>query len=144
MEKRKIKFRCWNKSRKELVYGVDVYDEGLAFEGTDDNPFDFDENTLGQYVFTQKSTGKEIYEFDVVKIDDVVGMVVYGMFESSHEGGYSTGHYHYGFYIVNDKNEQIFDSAEDIDWENIYLIGNIWENKEELNHSYKWHTEFSE
>lgn len=43
---REIKFRCWNKERNEMVYGVDLYDGRSAFEGNNDNPYDFDEKTF--------------------------------------------------------------------------------------------------
>jgi uncharacterized phage protein (TIGR01671 family) len=60
--------------------------------------------------------GKEIYVGDIVETEHSIGEVKLGTFESSHEGGYSRGHYHQGFYIVENSGAQMWNNFyEDIE-----------------------------
>ena len=70
----KIKFRCWNKKRKEMVYGVDVYNGGYAFEGNKDNSSDFDQTTLEMLTGFDKN-GKEVYK-SVKEIIKLINQII--------------------------------------------------------------------
>lgn len=73
----------------------------------------------------------EIYEGDIVHCFDDgrfcgAGVVKYGTFESSHEAGYSRGHFHIGFFIENESGQQCWDRCdEDVKWESVVKIGCI-------------------
>lgn len=95
--------------------------------------------TLMQYTGLKDKNGKEIYEGDIVRCFDGedecdVGEVKFGKFVSSHEAGYSKHKKHQGFFVVQKNGEQVWDNVgEDIEWEETRVIGNIYENPEQLN-----------
>ena len=77
----------------------------------------------------------EVYENDIVLTEDnKIGIVKYGIFESSHEGGQSRYHFHLGFHIVDKNGNQLWDTVnEDIDIKKLKVIGNTFENNNLLN-----------
>lgn len=87
---------------------------------------------LMQYTGLKDKNGVEIYEGDVVRHPVGVGEVKFGWFDSSHEAGYSRYHYHQGFYIAEGQEVARDSVDEDVDWQKVEIIGNIYENPELL------------
>jgi uncharacterized phage protein (TIGR01671 family) len=115
---RAIKFRAWDKKQKKMLYGVSigtikVWDENAPIIS---HEFSYSENCVfEQYTGLKDKNGKEIYEGDILQIDDHV----LGDFEVVWQGlgwkvkrsvGYETLAVH---------------KAEDI-----VVVGNIHENPE--------------
>lgn len=131
---RELKFRLW-KDGKMRYPGIQP--EGMVMEIFFDG-LPWDESRLGilmQYTGLKDKSGKEIYEGDVVAGYDNgrpigTGIVKYGLFDSSHEGGCSQAHWHIGFWIEEEPGHQMRDMvAEDVDWKQVEVIGNIYEHK---------------
>ena len=115
---REIKFRLWNTVRKDMNY-----DGGMAMLGN--KLIQDDHNILMQFTELKDKNGKEIYEGDIVKIEEFVGKQIIGKI------------------IFYDYMWQIFEFKEDSDekdytdyiWIRDYIlevIGNIYENSELL------------
>ena len=156
---RDIKFRVWDSKNKKwlsavpsLEYLLDNEDACISHHDIDPESaiYKYPSNILGkdfggrivwqQYTGLQDSTGKEIYEGDIVSFrmpfsdnrKQKIGEIKYGQFSSSHEAGYSRGHIHVGFYPeLNGKTLYDFDD-EDVDWRLSTVIGNIFETPELL------------
>ncbi|MEK5425346.1 YopX family protein [Cytobacillus sp. FSL R7-0680] len=125
---REIKFRAWDKSRKEMEYINNMY--WFEENGVDDinnNVFlDF-----MQYTGLKDKNGKEIYEGDEVELNDFDSLRTGGHTEDNilqGEVSFSCGAWivitergHYDLYnaLVND--------------EEFEIIGNIYENPELIN-----------
>ena len=140
---REIKFRVWEKERGAMLYPPNHH-LSLSITGSPCNlqtGQGGDDYILMQYtgLKDKNGNGKAIYEGDIVRVVEKgvkfeqIGEIKFGKFESSHEAGFSRYHYHQGFYIVNKKGEQLWDTCgEDIIWDNAIVIGNIYENPELL------------
>lgn len=124
---RKIKFRAWDKKDEEMFNCGNMRHWLLedAITGKDLIPM--------QFTGLLDKHGKEIYEGDIAATNEEISIVKYGIFQSSHEAGFSRHHFHTGFFLVDIKGEQIWDNvSEDIEWDDVEVIGNIFENKELL------------
>ena len=148
---RKIKFRAWNKQTGNMVYSNQVYPRSMyKFEFDLFNDFDFtlmkmvdrynvtdDEgNETYQEVFKavdadimqcigrKDSEGKEIYEGDIVEIDDYfgenfIGRVIYDEIDA-------------GYWIMKGDEKKYFKMTFDLEGYLHYVVGNIYENPELL------------
>lgn len=131
---REIKFRVWDKEDKKFVkpcfdHEEDRYNKGTAmirwnskgeiwftlsgYRDEDGNPYEIDAEVM-QYTGLKDKNGKEIYEGDVVKC--------YG------------GEFAFGFWQYSERItiKDIFDILIAEEFDNIEVIGNIYENPELL------------
>jgi len=135
---REIKFRAWDKERKEIIpdledhyiieiegYSTLIFGEPLTSKLKINEYIKPERIILMQFTGLKDKNGKEIYEGDIIQIPDYY----YGdFFEKSHknivvfiDGGFDC-------YI---KKEDMFDDLADIAMnELIEVIGNIYENPE--------------
>ena len=122
MANREIKFRAWDKGKKEFVDDVLITANKHGFLYQNDNKCEFSgedrDIILMQYTGLKDKTGVEIFERDIVRRFDYgerVGVVEYG---------YGNGNIWGGYMIVSPKHGIIGPSKD------IEVIGNIYENPE--------------
>lgn len=139
---RTIKFRAWDKEYEKMTYFDDEdyeYNPPLVFRldqvfkknSNYDDYEDFEYNDITdkvevmQYTGLHDKNGKEIYEEDIVFIKgDTELLDIKGKVE------YSNG---FAQYIITNTGD-IINEAEPLgDYEDIEVIGNVFENKELLN-----------
>lgn len=155
---REIKFRAWNKEEKCMIYSDEVYPKSeYKFEFEIFNNFkltlmkminrenayhkDGEETHIEyfepvdaeimQYTGIKDSNGNEIYEGDIVKIEDYFGEDLIGniIYDEATAG--------YVFHKGNERN--YFQMTLDLENYVYYVIGNIYENPELLEEVIKTH-----
>ena len=126
---REYKFRAYDLQRRRMRYditGFEFFNNGeMSGIFIDGDFYDKKEITLMQYTGLHDKNGKEIYEGDIVFIKgDTEVLDIKGKVEYSDTFAQ--------FIITNTGN--IIDEAEPLgDYEDIEVIGNVFENKELLN-----------
>lgn len=137
---REIKFRAWDKTKREWVQKFVIHPNGSfeAFLTTDINNVD-----LMQYTGIKDKNGKEIYEGDIVKGREGVqiGEVKFGQYEDIKQQKHDNTLWHIGWYVQG--KDRIY-SLEELEWyiktsnyapfrgSYLEIIGNIYENTELL------------
>ena len=105
MQNRIIKFRAWNKGRKEMAYPKGTVWLAVFWQIIETDPDNFE---VMQYTGLRDKNGKEIYEGDIMSVNGEIAEVFY------------------------DENNVCFCLATDIDYNpcigRYEIIGNIYEN----------------
>ena len=129
---REYKFRCWDTENKEMLKVQELDFEDTFYGGrlsirTDqyNDYFDIEDMILMQYTGLKDKNGKEIYEEDIVKInDEIIAKVIW---DNDYLG-----------YFLYANEENSIDSFENGEqplydyWGSIEVIGNIYDNPELL------------
>ena len=129
---REYKFRCWDTENKEMLKVQELDFEDTFYGGrlsirTDkyNDYFDMEDMVLMQYTGLKDKNEKEIYEGDIVKInDEIIAKVIW---DNDYLG-----------YFLYANEENSIDSFENGEqplydyWGSIEVIGNIYDNPELL------------
>ena len=126
---REIKFRAWLKEDKKMVdvslmsfseewIGFHIYYEEEKKEKIEFSDFDGDEIELMQYTNLKDKNGKEIYEGDIVILND------------AEEENKCIVKYKYGSYILVDGD--LREDLSNVEDKFLEVVGNIYENKDLL------------
>lgn len=114
--KREIKFRVWNKTDKCWVSNKNEQSQ-TKLNYKSNYLVHWNNYELSQYTGLKDGNGKEIYEGDILKFDNVVNSIV----------GFENGAFTINnIYPIKPLLEKMFDYGE------CYVIGNIYENPELL------------
>ena len=111
---REIKFRVWDKQKKFMIKTVTIQNLTYKFASNKDHIF-------LQYTGLKDKNGKEIYEGDIVYIDDEAINVVF------EEGAFKVHTKYDGDWLLSE-----------LDLSNLEVIGNIYENPELLKGDKPW------
>ena len=107
---REIKFRAWNKITKEMLPDKDSNNESYAVLATKHK----DIYSVMQFTGLKDKNKEEIYEGDIALLSEV-----------KHEVRFYNG----SFMLFKNNKPYIYN----VNWNQIEVIGNIYENKELLN-----------
>lgn len=132
---REIKFRAWNELANKMYSHEDLEDVLVNLTKNDFIEGIFlplnSDNELMQYTGIKDSNGNEIYEGDIVKIEDyfgedLIGNIIYDEITAG--------------YVFNKGNGiSYFQMTLDLENYVYYVIGNIYENPELLEEVIKTH-----
>lgn len=131
---REIKFRAWESKSEKMIYSDNLDDDefflidengihcGCIGEETDDTGFTYGVSIdldceIMQFTGLKDKNGREIYEFDIVKLNDIICPI-------SWDDG--------GFHMITDKQQGKIHALQDI-LKHFEVIGNIYEDYELLN-----------
>lgn len=127
---REIKFKGKRIDNREWVYGDLLQGCELCCEISDCNSIDgtryeIDENTIGQYTCLKDKNGVEIYEGDIVKInDEIIAKVIW---DKDYLGYFLYADEKNGIDYFENGEQPLYDY-----WGSIEVIGNIYDNPELL------------
>lgn len=126
---RDIKFRIWDTENKEMLkvqeldFEPTFYDGRIAIRPDQYNDyFDTEDMILMQYTGLHDKNGKEIYEGDILRFNEVDTAIV----EWNEK---------YAYFMVRPIQDCYFDSdvlGHAIEYNNVEIIGNIYENEDLL------------
>lgn len=125
---RNIKFRCWDIYNKEMLDVEELnyeYGEPAIRTNMYNDYFGPKEMILMQYTGLKDKNGKEIYEEDIVKVNDEI--IVKVIWDNNYLG--------YFLYANEENSIDSFENGEQPLYDyfgSIEVIGNIYENKELL------------
>ena len=127
---REIKFRCWDTENKEML-DVQELDYQDSYNGQPmirptmySDYFDTEDMILMQYTGLKDKNGKEIYEGDIIEWTT----------HSGHKYKFSVKYSNkYAQYIIVNTKGISMEYEPLGDFENIEVIGNVWEDSDLLN-----------
>ena len=109
---REIKFRAWDAIEKEMVYGLTE-----MLKRWDENIDDLLCMDLMEYTGLKDKNEEEIYEDDIIKESNSIGIIVYN---------------EDGFEIKWHNDNDFYNSVLKIHHLHLEIIGNVYENQELL------------